>query len=855
MPPPEETNALPRPETCSIALALSGGGFRATLFHLGVIRFMYENQLLRQVTHICSVSGGSILAAHLALNWENYLDDKDSRFGETVDHLIDFIRSDVRGTIIRRWLFSWLAWPLRILPRYRHRLGALLGVEYARLFDGKKMSDLQRKGEAPVPPPRVSILAASLTTGRLCAFDSALRPGSAGFHIVGGPPPIIIGELPAAIAVAASSAFPVLFEPVAIDHTRLKCKVEQFDKTEYLTDGGVFENLGLWMLRDLYKKGELPAHCISLVSDAQLPFDWEGKARFGLLFARAMRTTDVVMKRITQFEYEAADRDSKQQAEENKPAFQLIHCKSDEEIAPVSTVTPEQELQRKAAMVRTDLDRFSEQEIDALIRHGYTHARRTCVSAGLVRSDCKNSMWSPVKPGLTAKASDLDGSEKQPLLRCLLGWDRYTLANIVLVPFWLLVVWFAGQWLASKSNLAYRTLFHRAVPASFENQHVENLDFVAADNLSPMVHQAKEMLQRMAVSGGQGATQQTVYLRLRAKLSGNGSPTKQAPSWLVYPRVDDYPSVGHWVFRVRIDENGHELYEALDVTLAHKDGKPVAGAFQFTVPPADPGDSLLVLAAVKSARPSTPGRSENPFGVEGTTMIASSRKPATCPFVPVFVLVLVATYTPPATAQLTISGQVLDAAGSGVDNVVVTLHLSDGTQLSYTTPMGGKYQFPNVVAPGQVMWLEFNKLGAGHEEVSGLSERTPKNLGVVLGAAPNNAAGSRTQAGEHGTHAPAGRIQPGRAFDSYEGIPEPRRDGRNPAARANRRPDDTGNASQRSEKGRRPEATPWQDSQSMSWKGNRNAPRDGNRTTGTANFQTKRVTAWDQARALLHAIA
>ena len=80
------------------------------------------------------------------------------------------------------------------------------------------------------------------------------------------------------IAVAASSAFPVLFEPVPIDHTRLRCKEELFDKTEYLTDGGVFENLGLWMLRHLHKIGELSPGCISLVSDAQLPFDWERKS-------------------------------------------------------------------------------------------------------------------------------------------------------------------------------------------------------------------------------------------------------------------------------------------------------------------------------------------------------------------------------------------------------------------------------------------------------------------------------------------------------------------------------------------------------------------------------------------------
>jgi len=57
-----------------IGLALSGGGFRATLFHLGMIRFLREANILPKVTHITSVSGGSILGAHLVLNWHRYND-------------------------------------------------------------------------------------------------------------------------------------------------------------------------------------------------------------------------------------------------------------------------------------------------------------------------------------------------------------------------------------------------------------------------------------------------------------------------------------------------------------------------------------------------------------------------------------------------------------------------------------------------------------------------------------------------------------------------------------------------------------------------------------------------------------
>lgn len=47
------------------ALCLSGGGFRAALFHLGALRRLNELGILGSVETISAVSGGSILAAHL----------------------------------------------------------------------------------------------------------------------------------------------------------------------------------------------------------------------------------------------------------------------------------------------------------------------------------------------------------------------------------------------------------------------------------------------------------------------------------------------------------------------------------------------------------------------------------------------------------------------------------------------------------------------------------------------------------------------------------------------------------------------------------------------------------------------
>src|SRR5438093_6156746 len=49
-----------------LALCLSGGGYRAAIFHLGALRRLNEIGVLSKIDEITSVSGGSILSAHLA---------------------------------------------------------------------------------------------------------------------------------------------------------------------------------------------------------------------------------------------------------------------------------------------------------------------------------------------------------------------------------------------------------------------------------------------------------------------------------------------------------------------------------------------------------------------------------------------------------------------------------------------------------------------------------------------------------------------------------------------------------------------------------------------------------------------
>ena len=75
----------------AIGLALSGGGVRAAAFHAGVIRYLAEKDLLQDVVHVSSVSGGSLfvgmvfrLADYRWPSSQAYLGDVFPRFRQTL---------------------------------------------------------------------------------------------------------------------------------------------------------------------------------------------------------------------------------------------------------------------------------------------------------------------------------------------------------------------------------------------------------------------------------------------------------------------------------------------------------------------------------------------------------------------------------------------------------------------------------------------------------------------------------------------------------------------------------------------------------------------------------------------------
>jgi predicted acylesterase/phospholipase RssA len=240
-----------------IGLALSGGGFRASLYHLGLVRFLRDGGILPRITHITSVSGGSIFAAHLVLNWDRY-NGSPAEFEDAASEFLAFMQLDVRNRIARRFLLALpLRGPRRLLGLSNRKLTrtGLLEHYYQRyLYGDTSLFELPEK-------PALHILTTNLSEGCLCSFnrDGLLmmrrQPGNT-FRI----DRIHVGLATVPMAVTASSAFPGFFPPLELSGADVGAGDGEFGRQSY-TDGGVFDNLGVRMFglleRPLLAEGPL----------------------------------------------------------------------------------------------------------------------------------------------------------------------------------------------------------------------------------------------------------------------------------------------------------------------------------------------------------------------------------------------------------------------------------------------------------------------------------------------------------------------------------------------------------------------------------------------------------------------
>ena len=227
-------------------LALSGGGFRATLYHLGVVRCLRDAGVLSKITHITTVSGGSILGAHLVSNWDRYSGTPEE-FDEAAAEIIRFVQLDVRNRIVRRFPLAAAGNKVRSMlllgQRRQWTRAGLLERYYERfLFGDTPLSQLPDH-------PRLHILSTNLSEGCLCSFN---RNGLLMQRRVAGRRDrferVQAGLATVPMAVAASSCFPGFFPPLVLTGWDVGADVGEFTRQAF-TDGGVYDNLGLRMFR------------------------------------------------------------------------------------------------------------------------------------------------------------------------------------------------------------------------------------------------------------------------------------------------------------------------------------------------------------------------------------------------------------------------------------------------------------------------------------------------------------------------------------------------------------------------------------------------------------------------------
>lgn len=218
----------PRP---GVGLCMSGGGFRAMLFHVGVLWRLNEFGYLQRLDRISSVSGGSISAGVLALSWPTFAFNAMGVASNFHDLVVEPIRGFGSKTVDVWAILAGIFGPGSI--------GDWIAKSYSKhLFGTKTLQDL------PVRP-RFVINATNVQSGVLWRFS---RPYMRDYRV---------GEVKAptvklAVAVAASSAFPPVLSPVHLDlstgdftpNSGTDLQREPFTTHVILTDGGVYDNLG-----------------------------------------------------------------------------------------------------------------------------------------------------------------------------------------------------------------------------------------------------------------------------------------------------------------------------------------------------------------------------------------------------------------------------------------------------------------------------------------------------------------------------------------------------------------------------------------------------------------------------------
>lgn len=330
-----------------VALALSGGGYRAALFHLGAVRRLNELGVLHQIDTISSVSGGSIFAAHLAtrIPWPLRGPLPAEEWQKTVAAPFhEFTKRDIRtSSFFKRFVpWKWLDGDAE---------SDALANQYEKHLTQAKLADLP-------DTPRFILCSTDLAFGVNWIFEK-YRMGDYKLGYKPFPADWLLAR-----AVAASSCFPPVFRPVQIRMAVTEFKGGSASEAERrkamsdlrINDGGNYDNLGL---EPVWKD-----HAILFCSDGGGAFDVSPDKGF---FDRIQRYSEILynqvvavrkrwlMSNFLSHELEGAywGCGSAPERYGDYPGYSKLLAKE------------------VISQIRTDLDRFSDAEAAVLENHGY----------------------------------------------------------------------------------------------------------------------------------------------------------------------------------------------------------------------------------------------------------------------------------------------------------------------------------------------------------------------------------------------------------------------------------------------------------------------------------------------------
>ena len=350
-----------------IGLALSGGGIRAAVFHLGVLARFASQSLLEKITFLSTVSGGSLA---IALVWVCSHSSWPSS-EDFLKHIIPNSRKLLTERDLQQsYIFQILKSPWQLV----HGCAAVLG---SVLQDCWGIRDLL----SDLPDvPRWVINATCFETGKNWRFMRKRM----GDYLAGY---VLFPQLPIAQAVAASAAYPGLIGALTLRTNRYVWhKYDNSGQTKqhdtqfavlHLWDGGVYDNLGI---EALFKPsgGYRDGFDFLVVSDASSLFEAECRRSSAPMRLLDISTDQVRSLRARTVVSHLQDNPGtgvylkigNTEKQIYQQARQPLPNKAMSESLDVSDV-------QIAARMNTTLRQISKGEFDLLYRHGYQVADAT----------------------------------------------------------------------------------------------------------------------------------------------------------------------------------------------------------------------------------------------------------------------------------------------------------------------------------------------------------------------------------------------------------------------------------------------------------------------------------------------